>query len=86
MLVYLLLNIKKDEANLALKENIIRVLGFDDLGKKYLSNIKKSLTYYTNIKEGLNKTLDIELKASKILDSIYNIELFKKEQQGPIIK
>ncbi len=85
MLVYILFNINKTQASLALNENIIRVLGFNNNGKIYLSQIKKELNYYTNIKEGLNKTLDIEFKASKIIDSIYNIDLQTKEQKGPTI-
>ena len=86
MLLYILLNIKKTDADLALKENIIRVLGFNESGKKYLNKIKKEINYYTNIKDGLNKTLDIEFKASKILDSIYNLNLITLEQKGPVKK
>lgn len=85
MLVYILFNINKASANDALKESIIRVLGFNNNGKLYLSKIKKELNYFTNIKEGLNQTLDIEFKASKIIDSIYNLDLQTKEQKGPTI-
>ncbi|MBO5542610.1 MAG: nucleotidyltransferase family protein [Acholeplasmatales bacterium] len=86
MLVYILLNIKKNDINEIYSNDIdfIRVLGYSDNGKNYLSEIKKSLNIYTNIKEGINKALDIELKASKILDAIYNNDLFKLEQKGPV--
>ena len=86
MLVYILLNIKKNDINEIYSNDIdfIRVLGYSDNGKNYLSEIKKNLNIYTNIKEGINKALDIELKASKILDAIYNNDLFKLEQKGPI--
>ena len=86
MLIYVLFNINKSLAASALDENIIRVLGFNDNGKIYLNQIKKELNYYTNIKEGINNTLDIEFKASKIIDTIYNLDLQSKEQKGPIIK
>ena len=86
MLVYILLNIKKNDINEIYSNDIdfIRVLGYSDNDKNYLIEIKKNLNIYTNIKEGINKALDIELKASKILDAIYNNDLFKLEQKGPI--
>ena len=86
MLIYILLNIKKNDINEIYSNDIdfIRVLGYSDNGKNYLSEIKKNLIIYTNIKEGINKALDIELKASKILDAIYNNDLFKLEQKGPV--
>nr|MCR5350580.1 nucleotidyltransferase family protein [Acholeplasmatales bacterium] len=66
--------------------SFIRVLGFNNLGKDYLKSIKKNINIYTNIKEDINMILDIELKTSKLLDSIYNINLLKLEQKGPIYK
>lgn len=87
-LLYVLFNITKDEANAILNSNIdfIRVLGFNDKGKQYLSSIKKEIKIYTNIKNDLNPILDIELKISKILDMIYNTNIFNQEQNKPIIK
>ncbi len=86
MLMYILLNIKKDEVNKVENSSFIRVLGYSKKGKDYLSQIKHNLTLYTNIKEGLHPILDIELKVSKILDSIYNLDLLKQEQKGPILR
>lgn len=88
MLMYILLNIKKDEVNQINVEdtNVIRILGYSNKGKDYLSQIKHDLTLYTNIKEGLNPVLDIELKVSKVLDSIYDLDLLKQEQKGPILR
>ncbi len=85
MLMYILFNIKKAEIN-NLDINFVRILGYDDLGKSYLNKIKKNITIYSNIKEGINNILDIEMKVSKILDLIYNIDLLKNEQSKPIIK
>lgn len=86
MLTYILIDIKKKDINKIYSDkiNFIRVLGYNEIGKNYLNQIKKDLNIYTNIKEGINLVLDYELKASIILDSIYNIDLFKKEQKGPI--
>lgn len=88
MLAYILFNIKKNDINEIYNNKIdfIRVLGYSDKGKKYLNEIKKDVNIYTNIKEGINKALDIELKISKILDSIYNLDLLKLEQGAPIDK
>lgn len=80
-----LFNISKDDFNSVKNSfNFIRVLGFNENGKSYLASIKKNTPIYTNIKDGLNPILDIELKISKILDIIYNINLIKLEQKGPI--
>ena len=83
--MYIIFNIKKSDIN-NLDINFARVLGYDDLGKAYLNKIKKNITIYSNIKDGLNNILDIEMKVSKILDLIYNIDLLKNEQSKPIIK
>lgn len=85
MLMYILFNIKKSDIN-NLDINFVRILGYDSLGKAYLNKIKKNINIYSNIKEGLNNILDIEMKVSKILDAIYNIDLLKNEQSKPIIK
>ena len=88
MLVYILLNIKKEDINNIYKNKIdfIRVLGYNSNGKDYLSKIKKELNIYTNIKHNLNLALDIELNTSLIIDSIYNKNIFQREQKGPISK
>lgn len=88
MLMYVLFNITKNDMNDALSEDInyIRVLGFSNNGKSYLSKIKKDINIYTNIKEGISKILDIELKVSKILDIIYSSNLLINEQKAPITK
>lgn len=78
-----LLNISSNES---LKDsNYIRVLGFNTKGKEYLNKIKKNITIYSSIKEGINEAFDIEIKASKILDIIYNENLLKKESLPPKI-
>lgn len=87
MLIYILMNVSKNEANIILdsKINFIRALGFNKKGQEYLNSIKKDIKIYTNIKSNDNLAFNIELKVSKILDSIYKIGLFEREQKGPII-
>ena len=88
MLTYILFNIKKDEINKIYNNdiNFVRILGFNNNGKEYINKIKKDINIYTNIKENINEIFDIELKISKILDFIFNLDLMKKEQSGPIKK
>ena len=88
MLTYILFNIKKDEINKIYNNdiNFVRILGFNNNGKEYINKIKKDINIYTNIKENINEIFDIELKISKILDFIFNLDLIKKEQKGPMNK
>lgn len=84
--IYLLFQITKQEIErIRLSTpNFIRVLGYTNVGKQYLNVLKKETKIYTNIKEGLNPILDIEIKVTKILDFIYQNALLKKEQSAPI--
>ena len=88
MLVCVLFNIKKKEINdiYMKKINFIRLLGFNSNGKEYINKIKKNVNIYTNIKNDINNILDIELRITNIIDSIYNTNLVLLEQKGPIIK
>lgn len=85
MLYYILFNITKNEINSLSDIDFIRVLGYSSIGKDYLNKLKKEIKIYTNIKNGINKALDIELRATSILDHIYNTNTFTLEQKGPII-
>lgn len=88
MLVYILCNITKTEMNVVLQTPLdwIRILGYTSKGREYLSTRKKDVLVYTNIKEGLNPILDIELRISRLLDSIYGTTLFQQEQKAPQYK
>lgn len=91
-LVYILCNIKKEDVkNKDLQ--YIRILGFNEKGKKYLNKIKKNLTIplitsYTNDKHNY---LKLDTKVTNIYYSIRNeqekITLMNQEQkQHPIMK
>lgn len=86
ILSYVLFNITKNDMTEIINSlpNYIRVLGFNDIGKNYLKQIKKETLIYTNIKNNLHSSLDIELKITTILDSIYNKKIKIQEQGKPI--
>lgn len=88
MSMFILLNIKKTDINIINTSNLnySRLLGYNDIGKKYIKIIKKDITLYTNIKEGINLVLDFEFRLSKLLDNIYDLNLIKQEQSAPIYK
>ena len=88
MLTYILFNITKKDMddilnNLPLH---IRVLGYTNKGQEYIKTIKKDVKIYTNIKNNIHPSIDIELKVSTILDSIYNTNIKKLEQSKPIME
>lgn len=87
MLLHILLGIKKEDNN---KEIYLRILGFNSNGRKYLNKIKKSinLPIYTNYKENLSNTFDIEFKSTYIYSLITNdSSLIEQEYKNrPIIK
>ena len=84
ILLSTLFNLKNIDNNSDI--DYIRVLGFSSSGKAYINSIKKNINIYTNIKNNINETLDIEIKISKIIDTIYDTNLLKLEQTGPITK
>lgn len=80
-LFYTLFQITKTEVELANKdEDFLRVLAANTKGIMHLNSIKKSVQIYTNIKEGINTTLDIELRITKFLDLVFKKNLFSLEQ------
>lgn len=84
MLMYILFHIKKEQMNEIKEPTSLRILGYSNKGKEYLNFLKKEATLYTNIKEGIQLPYDIELKVSKIIDTIYGTNLLIQEQKGPI--
>lgn len=88
MLIHILTNFTKEEAK-KIKIDYIRILGFNNLGKIHLNNIKKhlNLPIVTNYKPNKSKLLDIELRATSIYELPLNINLTELEyKQKPIIK
>lgn len=84
MLMHILLNIKKIDNN---KEIYLRVLGFNDIGRNYLKQIKKDLDVINTCKQGINKALDIEINATYIYSLVTgdNSLIEREYKNKPII-
>lgn len=67
MLIHILTSFTKEEAK-NININYIRILGFNQKGKKYLNEIKKNITLplITKYKKNTSILLDIELRATNI--------------------
>ena len=88
MLIHILTNFTKEEAT-NLKIDYIRILGFNQKGKKYLNQIKKELSVplITNYKPNKSKLLDLELRVTSIYELPITTNLTEQEyKQNPIIK
>ena len=87
MLIQILLDIKKEDNT---KETYLRILGFNQKGRKYLNTIKKDINIpvFTSYKPNKSRILDIEFKSTYIYSLITNdLSLIKREYQNkPIIK
>ena len=77
MLTHILLDIKKNDANLDI--DYLKILGFSSKGKEYLNSIKKdiNLPLYNNKTE--SKVKNYELKSSMIYDLINNTNTYDYE-------
>ena len=84
MLMHILLNIKKIDNN---KEIYLRVLGFNDIGRNYLKQIKKDIDVINTCKQGINKALDIEINATYIYSLVTgdNSLIEREYKNKPII-
>ena len=86
MLLHILCNFTKDKANQWKKLEYIRILGFNNKGRKYLNNVKKELTIplISKITKNKNCMLEFEIETT----NIYNIKKNsnQKEEDKIIIK
>ena len=87
MFIHILNDLTKEEANTNI--DYIRVLGFNDIGKNYLSKLKKEtdIPIITKLKDVDSPLLNIEKRASYIYSLIANDNsLIEKEKLKPIYK
>lgn len=84
MLMHILLNIKKIDND---REIYLRVLGFNDIGRNYLKQIKKDIDVINTCKQGINKALDIEINATYIYSLVTgdNSLIEREYKNKPII-
>lgn len=91
MIIHILCNFTKEEAKLNTDIHYIRVLGFDNDGKKYLNSIKKDccvpiISNFSSIKDIM---LDIEYRSTCVYSLLFSngIDIIKSEYKNkPVIK
>jgi len=81
MLNHILCNFTINKKHLMKDISYIRILGFNDLGRTYLKEIKKDLDIpiISKITKEKDMMLDFEIETTKIYDIIKNTNLVKKE-------
>lgn len=87
MLIHILTNLTKEEASYDI--DYIRVLGFNEKGRRYLNKIKKDvkMPIITKYKDSSSKLLEIEKRAANIYSLIVkDNSLNNKELTKPIYK
>lgn len=82
MFLHILCSFTKEEAKYMQHIEYIRILGFNEKGKKYLNSIKKEveipiITNYSSLKN--NEMLQLEQRISSIYSLVYNEDLIQKE-------
>jgi len=86
MFIHILIGLTKED-NKYLELDYIKVLGFDEIGKKYLNSLKKDIAMPISTKNLNSKVLDYERKASAIYDLITNKNTLEFENENkPILK
>ncbi len=82
MLLHILCNFTKEKAKKFQKINYIRILGFNENGRNYLSTVKKNsdIPIISKIKKEKDPMLEFEIETTKIYDIKRNL-LSKKETQ-----
>ncbi|HIY92809.1 nucleotidyltransferase [Companilactobacillus sp. HBUAS56275] len=67
LMVYTLLNVKESDINNVYDNPYLRILGFDDVGKKYLNSLKKSdVDLITKVGKKEQKKLNLEIQVDDI--------------------
>ena len=81
MFIHILIGLTKED-NKSLELDYIKVLGFSDLGKKYLNSLKKDITLPISTKNLVSKVLDYEKKTSAVYDLITDKNTLEFENEN----
>ena len=89
MFIHILIGLKKEDKSNCVKNEYIRILGFNEIGKKYINSIKKDTTLpiVSSLKNIDSKIKDYEVKAYQIYNMLSKENILKFENSNkPIIK
>ncbi len=88
MLLHILCNFTKEQANSFKDITYIRILGFNKTGRDYLNSIKKDIDIpiISKITREKDSMLEYELETTKIYDLIYNEHLEELEYKNHLYK
>ena len=88
ILLHMANRIKKEDVNDLPDNDYIRVLGFNETGRRYLKQIKDEINIVTLFKNIPEPYKDIEWKTSLLYASLYKdpSAYIRRELQGPVIK
>lgn len=83
---YIITQTTKDEMSLINTDYNIRVTGFNQKGRMYLSQIKKQVSYFTRLVNDIDLVYNKELMIAKIFTNIFQENFIKIEQALPYKK
>lgn len=88
MFIHILIGLTKEDKNNLTKNEYIRLLGFDDLGQKYINSIKKNtnLPIVTKITSIESKIKDYELVSASIYQMLTNENVLDFEFSNKPVK
>ena len=84
MFIHILIGLKKEDKFNTIKNDYIRILGFNNIGKKYINSIKKdtSIPIVSNLKNINSVIKDYEIKAYEIYSLLCNQDILSFEQSN----
>lgn len=88
MFIHILIGLTKVDKNKLIKNEYIRLLGFNELGKKYINSIKKdtNIPIVSNLKNINSLIKDYEIKAYSIYNLLSKENILEFEQSNKPIK
>lgn len=88
MFIHILIGLTKKDKEKCLKNEYIRLLGFNDKGKKYINSIKKdtNIPIVSSLKN-INSTIkDYNVKAYEIYNMLVDEDILEFEKNNKIIQ
>lgn len=87
MIIHILCNFTKEENEKIKDITYIRVLGFNDKGKKILNKYHDEVPIIYHLKDGSDIIMDLELRATSVYQILYKDNLLDKEYKSkPVIQ